>query len=410
MSKLKKLISNPLLFFGDAIRNRFLFSSLNESNESLSADSDDLIPTYVIGFSTWKSFMIDWFPERRLFFLPTSLSEKTLYKRYRSKILADKRSEIFIWGFKVDAGVLKFAKDNGVTIKFVEDGFIRSLGLGATKTPPFSLTLDSLTPYFNSQEPSDLENLLNNYDFKANPDLMARAERFIEKLLGSGISKYNNAEKIDISALYGEKTRKRVLVIGQVEDDASIIYGSDRRYTNNDLVLIAALENPNSQVLYKPHPDVLAGHRPMQSNPDDVKHICQVLTQDIPLAQSFETIDHVYTITSQAGFEALIRGIHVTTLGCPFYAGWGLTDERQANSRRKRTLTMLEVFAAAYLLYPKYFDPIYKKSLSAEEALERLIQIKSLPDPMVARMKALEEENRRLRKIIVDELLEKCAP
>jgi capsular polysaccharide export protein len=119
----------------------------------------------------------------------------------------------------------------------------------------------------------------------------------------------------------------------------------------------------------------------MLSDPDDVRHLCMVLEQDVPLAQAFETVDHVYTITSQAGFEALMRGIHVTTLGCPFYAGWGLTDERQPNPRRTRKLTVEQVLAGAYLLYPKYFDPLYKQPISSEQAIERLLALKQMAKP-----------------------------
>lgn len=128
---------------------------------------------------------------------------------------------------------------------------------------------------------------------------------------------------INIDSLYGPKNRKRILVIGQVEDDASIEYGSRIKYTNNELVTIARLENPDAQIIYKPHPDVLNGFRKYQSNPKDVRHLCQIIEQDVPLFQALETIDHVYTISSLAGFEALIRNIRVTTMGCPFYSGWG---------------------------------------------------------------------------------------
>ncbi|NNH31078.1 hypothetical protein C9413_16675, partial [Rhizobium sp. SEMIA 4085] len=97
-----------------------------------------------------------------------------------------------------------------------------------------------------------------------------------------------------------------------------------------------------------------------------------VLEQDISLASSFRTIDHVYTITSLAGFEALLRGLKVTTLGCPFYSGWGLTDDRQPTDRRKRKLTVEQLFAGAYVLYPKYFDPVAKEYIDIERAIELL--------------------------------------
>jgi capsular polysaccharide export protein len=164
--------------------------------------------------------------------------------------------------------------------------------------------------------------------------------------------------------------------VGQVEDDASIRFGSDKRHTNNDLVRIARVENPDAHIVYKPHPDVLHRKRAALSNPDEVRPICRVLDQDVPLADSFQSVDHVYTITSQAGFEALMRGIAVTALGCPFYAGWGLTDDRQPNPRRNRKLSLTEVFAAAYVLYPRYFDPELKVAITPEQAVDRLITLR----------------------------------
>ncbi|MFP3353495.1 hypothetical protein R0K04_19110, partial [Pseudoalteromonas sp. SIMBA_153] len=42
-------------------------------------------------------------------------------------------------------------------------------------------------------------------------------------------------------------------------------------------------------------------------------------TQSIHLVDALESINHVYTITSLGGFEALLRGKKVTVLGRPFY-------------------------------------------------------------------------------------------
>ena len=124
------------------------------------------------------------------------------------------------------------------------------------------------------------------------------------------------------------------------------------------------------QIIYKPHPDILNRVRLAQSNPRDVQHLCQIIAQPLSMGQAFETIDHVYTITSLAGFEALLRGLTVTVYGCPFYAGWGLTDDRQPNERRDRNLSIEALFAGAYLLYPRYFDPMSGKSVSFEETVD----------------------------------------
>jgi len=361
MSKITKLLTSPKTFFRDVVRNRKLRTKAGRL-------------TYVIGFSTWKQYFRKFFPERNFVFLPKDVSLKEFTDVWANKICQHSPSEvdIFVWGFKAPAYVLDFAKNRGVKIFFVEDGFVRSVKLGATKTPPMSLCLDNKTPYFNANEPSDLEDLLNTFEF--DQDLMGRAGAAMQLLLQTGVSKYNDAKFIDVKSIYGRKNKKRILVIGQVEDDASIKYGSNIRRSNNDLVRLAVKENPGAQIIYKPHPDVLNQHRPQLSNPKDVDAISLVVYDPLPLAQAFETVDHVYTQTSLAGFEALFRGIKVTVTGAPFYAGWGLTDDRQPVSRRKRKLSLEQLFAVAYLIYPKYFEPDTGAKLELEDVIGKIFE------------------------------------
>jgi capsule polysaccharide export protein KpsC/LpsZ len=370
MSKLFYFATNAALFFGDAVIKRFGWSVAS------STQNIQKVPTFVIGFSPWKGYLREWFPERELLFLPRFISSYEFKKRYWKYILADERSEVFIWGIKASSGILKLLKENNVKKHHIEDGFIRSIQLGSTRTPPYSLTIDSKTPYFDATQASDLEDILNNYDFENDIELMANAEIMIKQLIETGISKYNNSASVDIKTLYGKKEKKRILVIGQVENDASIKLGCEQALTNNDVVRLAAAENPDAQIIYKPHPDIMNGYRKRKSHPKDVKNICMVLQKDIPISEALKTIDHVYTITSLAGFEALLRGIKVTTLGCPFYAGWGVTDTRQHNVRRERKLTPQQIFAAAYLLYAKYFDPNSKRQTTIVKTIERLMLAK----------------------------------
>ncbi len=360
------------LFFKGAMHHRFVSQDsplFDRFDEGLSSDAP---VTYVLGLRPWRSFFRVLFPGRKVVFLPRVLPRMEFEANWQHRILADRRSEIVVWGIKFSPYLDRFVRDHGVKIWYVEDGFLRSVGLGASKTPPFSLTVDSRAPHFDAQNASDLEVLLNTFDFAGNAGLRDRAARFRREMIRTGLSKYNHAQRVDIETVYGVKTRRRVLVVGQVEDDASILLGCARRHTNRDAVMIACAENPDSEIIYKPHPDVMHGYRRALSRMDRLSEKCVILERDLPLAQSFETVDHVYTITSQAGFEALMREIPVTTLGCPFYSGWGLTDDRQPNARRKRILTLDELVAAVYLLYPKYFDPLEKREITAEEALERL--------------------------------------
>ena len=392
MTKVEKLFRDPKLFFADMLLKRFhnlpskSFASVVDKNsaEMTQDDSAALITTLVFGFSPWKSFLKDWFPNRRLVMLPWDPNPAEL-KSAVEKMKADTTIEIFSWGVKLDPKIASAAKRFGNKVNYIEDGFIRSVNLGATKTPPMSLTLDTKAPYFSSRVSTDLEEILNTYNFDEDPNLIERAISVKEKLLEFGVSKYNNAPNVNMEDVYGPKARARILVIGQVEGDASIIYGSAKRFTNNDLVMIAALENPDAQIIYKPHPDVLAKHRPEVSDPKDVEHIAQILSQPVSLADSFHGVDRVYTITSLAGFEALLRGIEVTCLGAPFYSGWGLTDDRQRTPSRLRNLSIDEILAASYILYPLYLNPIKRERIEVEEAIELLIKLRAMSEIRAAR-------------------------
>lgn len=334
-------------------------------------------PLFLFGFNPWKTFMVDWFPDYDVRFVPMKVWPIDFEINWRWQILADRRSRVLAWQYKGLPKVKAFCARHGVPFHFVEDGFIRSVSLGALKAPPLSLVFDSKDMFFNANEPTDLEAILATYDFDADPVLMARSRTVIARLLSSRLSKYNSAVAVDIEAVLGPKDRKRVLVIGQVERDASIKYGSQQPYTNNDLVWTARRENPDAQVIYKPHPEVMQGTAEALSDPELVSEAAQILRQDISLADALDSADHVYTITSLSGFEALLRGIKVTTLGCPFYSGWGLTDDRQPNDRRHRKLTVEQIFAASYILYPRYFDPVARQPVEIEGALDILADMRT---------------------------------
>jgi capsular polysaccharide export protein len=333
--------------------------------------------SYVIGLRPWKKFIVYWLPGERVVRKSRMINRLHFFALIAPSILARPGSKVYVWGYKTPDFVEAFCEKWGIPIVRIEDGFIRSVALGAMLVPPLSLCFDTSAMYFDATKQSDLERILQTYDFKTDEPLMRRARAGVEKLITSRLSKYNTSHDADIEQIYGPKDRKRVLVVGQVEGDASILKGCDRKVDNNELVRIAVAENPDAQIVYKPHPEVLHGTRPNQSNPRDVSDICMVLDQDITLADAFRTVDHVYTITSLSGFEALIRGIKVTCIGMPFYAGWGSTDDRQQCPRRTVRRTPEEIFAAAYILYPKYFNPISKTPVTFEEALDLLAWMKS---------------------------------
>ncbi len=137
----------------------------------------------------------------------------------------------------------------------VEDGFLRSRGLGATLIPPLSLVTDDLGIYYDPTRPSRLEALIMG---PLPPGGHSRAERLIAALTAAGVTKYN-VGSTDLPAL---PPGHRILVPGQVEDDASILKGGGAVRTNLGLLQAAIAANPGAVILYKPHPDVEAGLRP----------------------------------------------------------------------------------------------------------------------------------------------------
>ncbi len=332
---------------------------------------------FVFGFRPWRKCLRYWLGKRSIYRFDANAVVVALALFF--VLILRRKSDVYVWGFKHPAFLEKFCSKFGIPFIRVEDGFVRSITLGRTGSTPLSLCFDRTGVYFDPSRPSDLENIIQTYDFSADSFLMARAEQCLAQLLDHRLSKYNTSPRANIDDVYGPKKTKRVLVLGQVEGDMSLIKGLDRAIDNNDLVRIAVRENPDAQVIYKPHPEVLYGTRtePSQSNPNDVRGICQILEQDIALSDALQTVDHVYTMTSLSGFEALIRGIRVTCLGAPFYAGWGATDDRQTIPRRTAHRTPLEIFAAAYILYPRYFDTRNGSSIELEAALHLLAEMRS---------------------------------
>ncbi len=254
--------------------------------------------------------------------------------------------------------------DPGPNTRLVEDGFLRSRGLGADLVPPLSLVTDGQGIYYDPSRPSDLETLISN---SVTLPLTAedRATRLIRAITASGLTKYNLT---GVTPGFDAQGREVILVPGQVEDDASILKGAADIHTNAELVDAVRRDFPEAFIIYKPHPDVERGLRKGGEPPNaDL-----VARKADPLAL-IEDCDRVATTTSLLGFEALIRSVPVTCYGRPFYAGWGLTDDRAQQPARRTARPNLAQMAHAVLIdYPRYFDPVTGMPCPPEVVVTRL--------------------------------------
>ena len=249
----------------------------------------------------------------------------------------------------------------------IEDGFLRSRGLGATLTPPLSLVADRLGIYYDPRAPSQLEQMIGD-TVTLRPDQKARAERLRQQVIGAGLTKYNAGQ----TAAEITGTR-RILVPGQVEDDASILTAAGDIKTNLALLTAVRRANPDAIILYKPHPDVEARLR-LGAVPDrdTAASADRVLTNTDP-GTLLTQIDEVWTMTSLLGFEALLRNKRVVTYGAPFYAGWGLThDLGRPPTRRVARPDLLGLLYATLIAYPRYFDPVTRLPCPVEVVVDRL--------------------------------------
>lgn len=257
----------------------------------------------------------------------------------------------------------------------VEDGFLRSRGLGAALVPPLSLVTDDLGIYYDPHRASRLEQMITKRA-TLRRDQQYRAERLITALIANGLSKYNLG-----SAAPDLPFGHRVLVPGQVEDDASVLTGGGTVRSNLDLLRAVRAARPNAVIVYKPHPDVEAG---LRKGGASVADLADVVVEHTDPSALLDHVQEVWTMTSLIGFEALLRGLPVTTLGAPFYAGWDLThDMGEVPERRRARPSLAGLVYATLIDYPRYLDPVTGQICPVEVIVSRLAK-GDIPHPGLA--------------------------
>lgn len=287
------------------------------------------------------------------------------------------------WGRKLSGlKAVKLAKKKKGSFVLLEDGFIRSVGLGVDNSPRFSVVEDDIGIYYDATTPSRLENILNSYDFLADKALMSKAREAISLIKKYNISKYNNIPNVDpkLCDKYGlldsSDSRKNILIIAQTEGDSSLRYGLANKFTTNDMIESAILENPRAKIYLKIHPNVFSGKKKSDIDINNINSKVIIISENINSISLLKYFAKVYTKTSGMGFEALLVGCECVCFGMPFYAGWGVTDDRITCDRRKRKLSVEEIFAASYILYTRYYNPYSKKESDIIDTIKTINKYK----------------------------------
>ena len=305
------------------------------------------------GFNDWKyGFITQYLKNYRVAFAPRkAMSLKILFN---SRKFPEPIHKFVVWGKNETLWVRALAKIKGLKIWRVEDGFLRSVNLGANHTTPYSIVLDKSGIYFDGRNPSDLINILNNYDFLTDFKLKDNTKECLKLWKENSLSKYN-VPSMKFKKMSASTKQHRVAILGQVSGDASLKYANPKKYNSFDLIQAAIEEHPRSQIIYRPHPEELQKNKLRNIKfIKKIKKLCEVADAGTGLVEFLNDVDEVYTISSLSGFEALLHGKNVTVFGTPFYAGWGLTLDRTPILNRKRKISMENIFSAVYLLYSQY--------------------------------------------------------
>ena len=279
------------------------------------------------------------------------------------------------WGLKpTSTRARELAIKSDASYIALEDGFIRSIHPGAEQ-PPLSLVIDRLGVHYDATSPSELERLITRSAYNFDETRLERAELGLSRMRNHAVSKFNHAPWLSEAEMGLDPNRRtgRVLVIDQTAGDSSISYGLASATSFSDMLNAARSENPGAEIIVKLHPEVVSGRK--QGHLADVIDDAdtRVMRSNVNPWALIEAVDKVYVVTSQVGLEAVLAEREVVCFGAPFYAGWGLTDDRVAIERRTATPTREQLFAAIYFDYSRYVSPKTCQEIDFERALDWII-------------------------------------
>ncbi|RPJ10035.1 MAG: capsular polysaccharide biosynthesis protein, partial [Deltaproteobacteria bacterium] len=310
---------------------------------------------------------------------------------------------------------MRVARERGIPFWCLEDGFLRSVGLGHTD-PPLSIVVDDLGIYYDATTPSRLEFLISR---PLSTDESARAKAMITAWRNDRVSKYNHLPEYEphtpqLPAGEGQRVAActdgsrhpkgpYVLVADQTYGDASIRYGLATPESFDRMLQAALNENLDYTVLVKIHPDVLAGRKKGYFDATALSRMArvQVVAEDVHPVRLIEDAKAIYVVTSQIGFEGLLWGKPVRTFGMPFYAGWGLTQDDLPAPKRRKTVTREQLVHAALLDYPRYVNPETGQRCELEDVLSHIALQRRMRNRFPREVYAL-GFSRWKRKILLD--------
>ncbi|NDV50827.1 beta-3-deoxy-D-manno-oct-2-ulosonic acid transferase [Salipiger sp. PrR003] len=331
---------------------------------------------FCLGITRWKRANF-------LFFVGGKENAEFVALRDYDRAIRDAQTRggrVICWASSATDGLAAAAEAAGVELFLVEDGFIRSSGLGIKLNMPASLCFSRQGIHYDARQPSNLELFLATHQFT--PEERLRGQALVDTMRAKGITKYNLKTTGARKSLWpdrGADRREKILVIGQVGDDASLRYGAPGIAGNEGLLSQVRTRHPKADIAYRPHPDVVAKLRNGAVSEDTLHALDVRLAAGGDLIELLREADNVHVASSQTGFEALLFGVNVVCHGVPFYAGWGLTDDIGTRHDRGRVLTLEELVYGAFCAYPLYVDPYTGQESTPEQTIDLILSGRRWP-------------------------------
>jgi len=311
---------------------------------------------------------------------------KSLYDQNLDDEKSQTPQAYFKWGGKFSLNEGKHKKN----MILGEDSFIRSIATSADanaseqEKESVSCVLDDLNYHWNCFYPNRLEIKLNS-NKKLSKEQLAKAKKAIKKIKENHITKYN------FQPIYtpeiGRKGVKKVLVIDQSYKDQAIKWANGSTKLFEKMLNCAVKENPDADIIIKVHPDAFVkgprtGYYNLKNTVEKYKDKNIFLFSDgVNPISILNYVDKVYVMSSGMGFEALMCGKETVVFGCPFYAGWGISDDRnpilktqKLKNRRNKKRTLEELFYFSYIDYSIYINPDKKQICDIEKAIDWILK------------------------------------
>lgn len=174
------------------------------------------------------------------------------------------------------------------------------------------------------------------------------------------------------------------MVVDQAFADQSIINSGADIETFKHMLLSAIKENPKNKICVKVHPESMTGGRAGFYTPELIKEVETItntkihkLTQPINPIILLKNVKKVYTCSSGLGFEALMCKKPVVCFGAPFYAGFGLTDDRNKNTNHVCNIPIEYMVYVVFEKFSVFKNPVSNIRMTTIEAIKYLTQLRN---------------------------------